>query len=189
MKYNNQILNKRETTHGDYVTVSTLAQKLKANIRHHVLSELTKDQRESLDMICSKIGRICSGNPNEVDHWRDIAGYAELVVTRLEKGTYKHVVEQSKREPICATDSRITGDSIDRRISRLDPTAPGYIVSNQYKVSMKSSGLGSLYTSDRETAERIAKENNTTVENISEHPTPPLPYADKSHGRDERVRL
>ncbi len=85
MKYNNNLLNKREMTHGDYLANATLSQKLKANIRHHVLTELPKDQRESLDLICTKIGRICTGNPNEVDHWKDIAGYAELVVSRLER--------------------------------------------------------------------------------------------------------
>ncbi len=165
MKYNNQILNKRETTHGDYVTVSTLAQKLKANIRHHVLSELTKDQRESLDMICSKIGRICSGNPNEVDHWRDIAGYAELVVSRLEKGKSKHVVEQPKREGVRVPSSGIDYSRLSNlpgKLERLDPTAPGYAVSDVIK-------------------------DYLTGGNTSGHPTPPLPCDDKSHGRDERV--
>jgi hypothetical protein len=33
---------------------------------------------EALEMICTKIARILSGNPNDPDHWKDIAGYAEL---------------------------------------------------------------------------------------------------------------
>ncbi len=171
MKYHNQILNKRETTHGDYVMVSTLAQKLKANIRHHVLSELSEDQRESLDMICSKIGRICSGNPNEVDHWRDIAGYAELVVARLEgKGTHKHVVEQPKREDIRSTHRGDDGTFLPNIVEmmsrqRIDPTAPGFYYDTGAPRPMPTGG------------------------NISGHPTPPLPYADKSPSKDGRVRL
>jgi len=44
---------------------------------------LAHDQAESLDMIIHKIGRIVNGNPDVVDHWLDIAGYAQLVADRL----------------------------------------------------------------------------------------------------------
>jgi hypothetical protein len=37
-------------------------------------------------MILMKLARVIAGNPNEPDHWRDIAGYAELVVRSLEGG-------------------------------------------------------------------------------------------------------
>jgi hypothetical protein len=36
--------------------------------------------KESVDMICHKIARIVNGGqPQEIDHWHDIAGYAKLV--------------------------------------------------------------------------------------------------------------
>ena len=41
------------------------------------------DQREALDMIFHKIGRIVCGDPNYADSWHDIAGYAKLVEDRL----------------------------------------------------------------------------------------------------------
>ena len=44
---------------------------------------LTDSQRETLEMICHKMGRIIAGNPHEQDHWVDIAGYATLVAQRL----------------------------------------------------------------------------------------------------------
>jgi hypothetical protein len=44
---------------------------------------LNYDQREALDMICSKMARIMNGDPNYVDSWEDIAGYATLVANRL----------------------------------------------------------------------------------------------------------
>lgn len=44
---------------------------------------LADDQRESLDMIAHKIGRILNGDPNYDDSWIDIAGYAKLVADRL----------------------------------------------------------------------------------------------------------
>jgi hypothetical protein len=99
MKYNEPLLNEREKTHGDYVANATLSQRLKATIRNSVLVDLSKDQRESLDLICTKIGRICTGNPNEADHWKDIAGYAELICSRLRRGK-QNVVGSSKREGI-----------------------------------------------------------------------------------------
>jgi len=73
------ILDEREKTHGSYFSVSTMAQSLKDAMRHGKnWDELDDPQRESLEMIASKIGRILSGNPHDVDHWRDIAGYATL---------------------------------------------------------------------------------------------------------------
>lgn len=48
-------------------------------------STLTREQKLVLLMIQHKIGRILSGNAYEVDHWKDIAGYATLIVKILEK--------------------------------------------------------------------------------------------------------
>lgn len=42
-------------------------------------------KKEALAMIATKIARIVNGNSDDPDHWRDIAGYAELVVHHLEK--------------------------------------------------------------------------------------------------------
>jgi hypothetical protein len=74
------ILDEREKTHGDYYRVAMMAQKLKRAMRRSKNWRTIDDtQRETLEMIASKIGRIMSGNPHEIDHWRDIAGYATLV--------------------------------------------------------------------------------------------------------------
>lgn len=45
--------------------------------------KLPSIQQEALDMIFHKIGRIVNGDNNYDDSWRDIAGYAELVVKDL----------------------------------------------------------------------------------------------------------
>ena len=42
------------------------------------------DQREALEMIAHKLGRILNGDPNYSDSWADIAGYARLVADRLD---------------------------------------------------------------------------------------------------------
>jgi hypothetical protein len=83
-----ELLDTRAKTHGDYADVARLAQIMKGDFRYYGVKfeELTMAQKEALDMIASKIGRILSGDPNEIDHWRDIAGYAQLVVRELEAG-------------------------------------------------------------------------------------------------------
>ena len=44
---------------------------------------LAADQKQSLEVIADKIARILNGDPDYDDNWRDIAGYASLVLDRL----------------------------------------------------------------------------------------------------------
>ena len=74
------IIDERQKTHGDFYRVAGAAQELKDVLRRGKnWTTLDDTQRETLEMIASKIGRILSGNPHEVDHWKDIAGYAALI--------------------------------------------------------------------------------------------------------------
>ncbi|MEN9905775.1 MAG: Brucella phage Pr [Pseudomonadota bacterium] len=80
------IIDERETTHGPFMTTAAKAQQIKDALRGGVNWDMMDDiQREALEMIASKIGRILAGNHDEIDHWRDIAGYAELVVRELDR--------------------------------------------------------------------------------------------------------
>lgn len=45
---------------------------------------LPPDMKESLGMIASKIARILNGDPDYIDSWHDIVGYARLIEKRLE---------------------------------------------------------------------------------------------------------
>jgi len=74
------ILDEREKTHGDYPQVSRMAQKLKRAMRRGKNWRALDDtQRETLEMVATKIGRILSGNPHEPDHWTDCVGYFQLI--------------------------------------------------------------------------------------------------------------
>jgi len=81
------ILNERAGNYGPFATQATIAQRLK-HVAHTAAGEQGKtfatDQAEALDMIFSKISRILNGDPNHLDSWTDIAGYATLVADRLE---------------------------------------------------------------------------------------------------------
>lgn len=48
--------------------------------------KLADDQRETLEMIAHKAGRILNGDPDYHDSWHDIIGYTKLVADRLEIG-------------------------------------------------------------------------------------------------------
>jgi len=80
-----ELLDTRELTHGDYIDTARIAQRLKGIIQNEVEHRKNRGQaaldftkRESLDLMCTKISRILSGEPTEEDHWDDIAGYAKL---------------------------------------------------------------------------------------------------------------
>lgn len=78
-----ETLNERHNTHGDYGDHADTTQKLKDVIRSgRTYGSLNAHERETLDMIAHKIGRIVSGNPHFHDHWHDIAGYATLSADR-----------------------------------------------------------------------------------------------------------
>jgi len=80
------ILNERGNTYGSFEDVANVAQEFK-NITYDSLKARQKTiyayQAEALDMIFSKIARIINGNPDQIDSWIDIAGYATLVADRL----------------------------------------------------------------------------------------------------------
>lgn len=78
-------LQNRGRQHGEYGVQATVAQRIKEamGLRGH----LTAAQRESLDMIATKISRIVCGDPNNRDHWHDIQGYAKLVEDRIPTAT------------------------------------------------------------------------------------------------------
>lgn len=51
-------------------------------------AKLSDSQREALEMIAHKMGRILNGDPNYADSWTDIGGYARLEERILEgRGT------------------------------------------------------------------------------------------------------
>lgn len=79
-----RLLAERGKTHGDFGTHALITQRMKAamNDAANWRQACSVEQRESLDMIVHKIGRILAGNPNHRDHWDDIAGYARLAAER-----------------------------------------------------------------------------------------------------------
>lgn len=79
----NKVLNERKNSHGDFSDNAATTQEIKELMFNCIgWNKLSHVQREALDMIAHKIGRILAGDPNFKDHWDDIAGYATLVANR-----------------------------------------------------------------------------------------------------------
>lgn len=90
----NDTLSERGARYGKFEDHAKLAMKLKEAMRHPGAPafiddyregwlRLSPDQMQALDTICDKIARILNGDPNYIDNWRDIQGYAKLVEDRL----------------------------------------------------------------------------------------------------------
>lgn len=86
-------LNELGSRYGDFHDRAKCAQALQDVMRHHMNSKgvtgwerLSPVQKQALTVIADKIARILNVDPNYIDNWHDIQGYAALV----EKDISKH---------------------------------------------------------------------------------------------------
>lgn len=80
-------LEERGSRYGKFSGHSDIAQDLKCTLwKAPGWYALNDSQKESLEMIAHKIGRIINegSDPNYDDTWLDIAGYAQLIVNQLQ---------------------------------------------------------------------------------------------------------
>ena len=80
-----ETLNDRGKRYGDFAEHAAIAQELQRTMHSRGgWCRLPDPQRQALTTISDKIARILNGDPNYIDSWRDIAGYAQLVVDQLQ---------------------------------------------------------------------------------------------------------
>jgi hypothetical protein len=121
-------LNERGGRYGRFDAHAMLAEQLirVAQFHPHKFEErkgwlkMAADQRHAIRYILDKIARILEGDPDYIDNWHDIAGYATLIEDRLNgTGLYAKYVEPtdtlisdpSGREPDrCVECHAIVGD-------------------------------------------------------------------------------
>lgn len=75
-----KIITERGSNYGRFEDGAEIMQQLK-RIAHtsQGWKRMGSNQREAMDMILHKIGRILNGNPNYADSWIDIEGYSKLI--------------------------------------------------------------------------------------------------------------
>lgn len=77
-------LQERGKRYGSFADHAYIAQSLKDLMwATHGWGRLLNDQRQALEVIMDKVARILNGDPDYVDNWHDIQGYAKLVEDRL----------------------------------------------------------------------------------------------------------
>ena len=83
----NKTLDSRGSQYGEFHSHAKISQELK----HSLMLNCSPDDRfthsmaEAIDMIFHKIARIMNGNPEYIDNWHDIQGYARLVEIELQE--------------------------------------------------------------------------------------------------------
>lgn len=81
-----ETLKERGSRYGEFAKHGEISQGLKDVMRCvDGWNGLPLDMRESLEMIQHKIARILNGDPEYIDSWHDISGYAQLIENRLKE--------------------------------------------------------------------------------------------------------
>ena len=79
-----QTLAERGNRYGSFAEHARITQAIKAAMADSPnWAKLADDQKEALEMIAHKAGRILNGDPDYHDSWHDIVGYTKLVADRL----------------------------------------------------------------------------------------------------------
>lgn len=90
-------LKERGNRYGDFTDHAKIAQDLQDVMRNATSGSdghgdkkdcwesLSPVQKQALTVIADKIARILSGDPDYIDNWHDIQGYARLIEERLTK--------------------------------------------------------------------------------------------------------
>jgi len=81
-----KVLEERGEIYGDFKDIAEISQKIKnlyyINKTDDNINEPVID--EGFDMIAHKLSRIINGGWFYIENWRDLAGYAKLIVNYLE---------------------------------------------------------------------------------------------------------
>lgn len=93
-------LNERAKTYGDFRDIARISGALQRAMRAgRNWDNLPEDAREALQAIASKIARILNGDPEHIDNWHDISGYATLVENRLHETSAKIAAKVAELAP------------------------------------------------------------------------------------------
>lgn len=77
-------LEERGSRYGQFADHARITQNLKRAMADSRNWETLSDpQKEALEMVVHKIGRILNGDPDYVDSWTDVIGYTRLVEKQL----------------------------------------------------------------------------------------------------------
>lgn len=74
-----ETLKERGSRYGEFGEHARITQEIKRALQSGVSWEkMTDGQKEALEMVAHKMGRIANGDPSYDDSWKDLVGYAQL---------------------------------------------------------------------------------------------------------------
>lgn len=80
-----QMLTERGARYGEFENLAEISQGLKQIMKNAPSwCDMSHAQREALDMVCNKLGRILNGDPAYKDSWDDLIGYLTLAANTLD---------------------------------------------------------------------------------------------------------
>ena len=80
----NETLAERGSRYGSFADQGRIEQNIKRAMQDSPnWATLPDDSKSALEMIATKVSRVLKGDPEYDDSWRDIAGYATLIVNRI----------------------------------------------------------------------------------------------------------
>lgn len=88
------VLEQRGNRYGDFFDVAAIYSQI-IDAVYAPGNEYTPSQKHALDAIAMKLARIANGDPNYIDNWVDIQGYARLEQEILERND-----EQAKHQKV-----------------------------------------------------------------------------------------
>jgi hypothetical protein len=74
-------------------------------------ARLAPDQKQALTVIADKVARMLNGDPNYIDNWHDIIGYAKLVEDRLNERSAAEWTEANAAQPRVRADHKLELDA------------------------------------------------------------------------------
>lgn len=81
-----EVLAERGKKYGNFADHAHISQLIKDTIRlFPQFKTLRPSQKEAIEMIAHKLARMLNGDPDYIDNWTDIAGYARLVEKELDQ--------------------------------------------------------------------------------------------------------
>ena len=97
-----KILEERGNRYGEFDEHARITQSIKETMQSGCSwDNCTDSQKEALEMIAHKIGRIVNGDPSYDDSWTDIVGYTQLVVNEF--GPVKGDCDECQEEEMVDT--------------------------------------------------------------------------------------
>lgn len=110
-------LAERGSRYGEFTDHAEVTQSIKDAMKaSNNWDILPDDMLECLEMVAHKIGRILNGDPDYIDSWTDIIGYARLVEKRL-------IAEQAAAKSLMSEpDNRVSlGDMLSAALRAATP--------------------------------------------------------------------